>query len=52
LIVASCSSYGPISVPLTGVHEKYQFVPMKGQATFVLSLLEPVMGALAKAANK
>jgi len=46
------SHSGPISVPLTGVHERYQFIPMKGQATFVLSLLEPVMGALAKAANK
>ena len=46
------SHSGPISVPLTGVHEKYQFIPMKGQATFVLSLLEPVMGALTKAANK
>ena len=46
------SHSGPISVPLTGVHERYQFIPMKGQATFVLSLLEPVMGALTKAANK
>ena len=46
------SHSGPISVPVTGVHEKYQFIPMKGQATFVLSLLEPVMGALTKAANK
>jgi len=46
------SHSGPISVPLTGVHERYQFIPMKGQATFVRSLLEPVMGALAKAANK
>ena len=46
------SHSGPNSVPLTGVHEKYQFIPMKGQATFVLSLLEPVMGTLTKAANK
>jgi len=46
------SHSGPISVPLTGVHERYQFIPMKGQATFVLSLLEPVMGALTKAVNK
>jgi hypothetical protein len=35
---------GPNSVPITGVHEKYQFVAMKGQANFVFSLLEPVMG--------
>jgi len=33
------------------VHETYQFVPMKGQASFVLSLLEPVAGALAKTAT-
>ena len=46
------SHSGPNSVPLTGVHERYHFIPMKGQATFVLSLLEPVMGALTKAANK
>jgi hypothetical protein len=40
---------GPNSVPATGVHETYQFITMKGDATFVLSLLEPVMGAVAKA---
>ncbi len=45
------SHSGPNSVPSTGVHEKYQFVPMKGEANFVLSLLQPVMGALAKGAN-
>jgi hypothetical protein len=45
------SHTGPNSVPSTGVHEKYQFVPLKGEATFVLSLLEPVMGALSKAAK-
>jgi hypothetical protein len=45
------SHSGPNSVPTTGVHEKYQFVPMKGEANFVLSLLQPVMGALAKGAN-
>jgi hypothetical protein len=43
---------GPNSVPATGVHETYQFIPMKGQATFVLSLLEPVAGtATSKAGN-
>jgi len=42
---------GPNSVPSTGVHERYQFIPLKGEANFVLALLEPVMGALAKAAK-
>ena len=45
------SHTGPDSVPSTGVHETYQFIPMKGEATFVLSLLEPVSGALANAAK-
>ncbi|HTP33165.1 MAG TPA: hypothetical protein VMJ75_13395 [Candidatus Acidoferrales bacterium] len=35
---------GPNSVPQTGVHETYQFIPMKGEASFVLAALEPVMG--------
>jgi len=42
---------GPNSVPSTGVHERYQFVPLKGEASFVLALLEPVVGALAQAAK-
>ena len=45
------SHTGPNSVPSTGVHERYQFVPLKGEATFVVALLEPVMGAFAKAAK-
>jgi hypothetical protein len=45
------SHSGPNSVPSTGVHETYQFIPLKGEATFVLSLLEPVMGALTKTAK-
>jgi len=45
------SHTGPNSVPSTGVHEKYQFIPIKGEANFVLSLLEPIIGALAKSAN-
>lgn len=45
------SHTGPNSVPSTGVHESYQFIPMKGEATFVLSLLQPVAGAISKAAN-
>lgn len=40
---------GPNSVPQTGVHETYQFIAMKGEANFVLSLLEPVLAAPAKA---
>ena len=46
------SHSGPISVPSAGVHEKYQFIPLKGEASFVLDAFEPVMGTLAKAANK
>ena len=45
------SHSGPNSVPSTGVHETYQFIQMKGDANFVLSLLEPVMGALTKAGS-
>lgn len=45
------SHTGPNSVPSTGVHETYQFIPLKGEANFVLSLLEPVVGPLAKSAN-
>ena len=42
---------GPVSVPPTGVHEKYQFIPMKGEAEFVLALLAPVMPEGAKYGN-
>ena len=42
---------GPISVPSAGVHESYQFIPLKGEANFVIALFEPVWGALAKAAK-
>jgi hypothetical protein len=42
---------GPNSVPPTGVHETYQFIPLKGEATFVIALLEPVLAAAAKAGN-
>src|SRR5215471_3256242 len=34
---------GPHSTPITGVHETYQFIQMSGQASFVLSVLEPVI---------
>ena len=43
---------GPNSVPSTGVHERYQFIPLRGEATFILSLFEPMAGALAQAAKK
>ena len=45
------SHTGPNSVPSTGVHETYRFIPLKGEASFVLALLEPVTGALAQAAK-
>jgi hypothetical protein len=38
------------SVPITGVHETYQFIPLSGEASFVLALVGPVLGATAKAA--
>ena len=34
---------GPNSVPTTGVHETYQFIPMKCQAIFVIAVFEPFM---------
>lgn len=40
---------GPNSVPSTGVHETYQFIPLSGDASFVLSLFAPVAEAFAKA---
>ena len=46
------SHTGPNSIPSTGVHETYQFVPLKGEASFVLTAFESVLGPLAKAANK
>jgi hypothetical protein len=41
---------GPNSVPSTGVHETYQFIPMKGEASMVLEVAKPAaaMGATAK----
>ena len=42
---------GPNSVPSSGVHEKYQFIALAGEAEFVLTALEPVAGALSKAAG-
>lgn len=36
---------GPNSIPATGVHEKYQFIQMTGEASLVIALLEPVMAA-------
>jgi hypothetical protein len=45
------SHSGPISVPSAGVQETYQFIPLKGEANFVVSVLQPVMGAVTKAAK-
>jgi hypothetical protein len=41
---------GPNSVPITGVHETYQFIPLSGEASFVFALVEPVLKPAAKAA--
>ena len=43
------SHSGPNSVPSTGVHETYHFIPMKGEATFVRSLLDTVTASPGKA---
>jgi hypothetical protein len=43
------SHSGPNSVPSTGVHETYRFIQLQGEASFVLSFFEPVMGAVTKA---
>ena len=43
------SHSGPNSVPSAGVHETYQFIPLSGEATFVVSLLESVTAAVAEA---
>jgi|SRR5581483_9147273 len=39
------SHTGPIAVPPTGVHERYQFIPLQGQASFVFALVAPLMSA-------
>jgi len=39
---------GPISVPPNGVHETYQFIPMKGQASFVFDVFEAMMAGAPK----
>ncbi|HEX5481314.1 MAG TPA: hypothetical protein VFZ08_01655 [Terriglobia bacterium] len=43
------SHSGPNSAPQTGVHERYQFIPLSGEATFVFFLAEPLAEALRKA---
>ena len=40
---------GPNSVPITGIHETYQFIPLSGEASFVFALVEPLLGPTAKA---
>jgi hypothetical protein len=39
---------GPNSVPITGVHETYQFIPMKGEASYVVSVAEPTVAKASK----
>jgi hypothetical protein len=34
---------GPNSIPITGVHETYQFIPLSGEASFVFALVEPLL---------
>jgi hypothetical protein len=41
---------GPNSVPSTGVHETYQFIALKGEASLVMSLAQPAVGAAAASA--
>lgn len=44
------SHSGPFSVPPTGVHEKYQFMQLRGEASLLFSLLEPLIGSLSETA--
>lgn len=44
------SHTGPNSIPSTGVHERYEFIPLNGEASFVLSLFQEVFPGLSKAA--
>ncbi len=39
------SHSGPIPLPAAGVHERYQFVPLKGDASFVFTLIQPLIAA-------
>jgi hypothetical protein len=43
---------GPNSAPVTGVHETYQFIPMKGEATIVVALQESTGGGTVAKAGK
>jgi hypothetical protein len=43
---------GPNSAPITGVHETYQFIPMKGEATLVVALQESAGGGTVAKAGK
>ncbi len=51
------SHRGPDSFPMNGVFESYQFIPMQGEASFVIALLETELrttlsAALARAAGQ
>jgi hypothetical protein len=37
------SHTGPISIPAAGVHEKYDFIPLKGEASFVFTVFDSVL---------
>jgi hypothetical protein len=36
---------GPIPIPASGAHERYQFVPLNGDASFVFTLIGPLIAA-------
>ena len=42
---------GPNSIPQTGPHETYQFIPMKGEASLIMFLLQPVSGTASGGAH-
>jgi len=41
------SHSGPNSIPRTGVHEKYNFIPLKGDASFIFTVLQSALAPLA-----
>ena len=43
------SHSGPNSIPSTGVHETYHFIPLKGEASFVFTVFDTVLAPLAAA---
>ncbi|HVT92225.1 MAG TPA: hypothetical protein VHD76_05240 [Bryobacteraceae bacterium] len=43
------SHAGPVSIPFAGVHETYHFIPLKGKASFILTLFATLMEGSAQA---